>query len=152
MFVLADAPDDVDDLRRSLNQYLLLRSSSNASSNATTASFIAVCRFGSVVSVLVFSLSSRAMRSVDRLSFVDAVCRRATRRESQSRLKISFTREIRGLYGQIVYNMAIGRLRGAPRRRRGGISRRCEPRAPWRRVDEKSQRRSRARRGLGLRF
>lgn len=81
MFVLADAPDDVDDLRRSLNQYLLLRSSSNASSNATTASFIAdgrSIRFGRLGTFLLSS--SRAMRSVDRSSFVDAVCRRATRR------------------------------------------------------------------------
>ena len=77
MFVLADAPDDVDDLRRSLNQYLLLRSSSNASSNATTASFIAdgrSIRFGRFGT---FLLSSRSMRSVDHSSFVDAVCRRA---------------------------------------------------------------------------
>lgn len=88
MFVLADAPDDVDDLRRSLKKYLLLRSSSNASSNATTASFIAggrsvdSIRFGRLDTFL----SSRAMRSVDRSSLVDAVCRRASRRESESRL------------------------------------------------------------------
>jgi hypothetical protein len=78
MFVLADAPDDVDDLRRSLNQYLLLlrsvSSASIASSNATTASIIARTRS---IRSSQYSSSSRAMRSVDRSSFVNAVCRRA---------------------------------------------------------------------------